>query len=134
MIIITIKEDNLLRYSSQRELIKDIVKNNPTHLTAEGVYNLAKKIKPDISLGTVYRDLKVLVKSGEILTLETVDKKIRYDADKTPHVHAVCLGCGKITDVFVSVVPKELNDSGFTVMGEKCVYYGLCPDCKNKQK
>lgn len=123
-----------MRFSRQRELIREIVKNTDKHPTADEVFEAAKKIQPNISLGTVYRDLKELVNSGDIITLETEDKKVRYDGGLTPHVHTVCLNCGKVFDVFVSVVPEEIEKSGFTVTGSKCVYYGLCSDCKNKLK
>ena len=121
-----------MRYSRQKELIKKIVKNTNKHPTAEDIYDKAREVEPNISLGTVYRDLKALADEGEIITLETVNKKVRYDGGLEPHVHAICENCGKILDIFVSVIPDEIEKEGFTVTGSKCVYYGICPECKNK--
>ena len=122
-----------MRYSRQRELITDILKCRCDHPTADMIYQSARDIEPNISLGTVYRNLKLLADEGEILTLETEDKKLHYDGDTSRHSHFICSKCGKIIDLFKpSKLPDELNDLGLTVTGEKCVYYGFCTDCKIK--
>ena len=120
-----------MRFSHQRELIVNILKNRKDHPTADMVYISAKKIEPSISLGTVYRNLKLLSSEGVIDTLETVDKKIHYDGDTSNHSHFICESCGRIVDIFAShIVPKELSDIGLNVRNSKCVYYGNCTDCK----
>ncbi len=122
-----------MRYSRQREIIAQNLKGRCDHPTAEEIYSSCRKLEPNISLGTVYRDLKQLADEGEIITLETMDKKIHYDGDISRHSHFVCEKCGKIIDLFKpSRVPKELKDLGLKVVREKCVYYGLCNDCKIK--
>lgn len=124
-----------MRYSHQRELIENILANRCDHPTAEEIYISAREIEPNISLGTVYRNLKVLADRQKVLTLETVDKKIHYDGDIRPHSHFLCNECGRIYDLMVrESVPLELTENGFTVIEVKSVYYGKCPECKNKIK
>ena len=119
-----------MRYSRQRELITDIIKSRKDHPTADMIYATARELEPNISLGTVYRNLKLLSDEGVILTLETEDKKIHYDGDVSKHGHFICSQCGKIIDLFRPVnTPVELKEMGVTVSSEKCVYYGLCTDC-----
>ena len=119
-----------MRYSRQRELITDIIKGRCDHPTADMIYNSAREIEPNISLGTVYRNLKLLADEGEIITLETEDKRLHYDGDTSRHSHFICSGCGKIIDLFKPAEkPNELKELGLKVTGEKCVYYGLCSKC-----
>ena len=120
-----------MRYSKQRELITEIIKGRKDHPTADMIYTSARELEPNISLGTVYRNLKILAEEGKIITLETEDKKIHYDGTVNGHTHFICKNCGKIFDLESRVTPpKETNDLGFTVTEEKCVFYGLCKDCK----
>lgn len=120
-----------MRYSRQREIIKDILKGRCDHPTADMLYASAREIVPDISLGTVYRNLKLLSDEGSILTLETEDKKLHYDGDTSKHSHFICKSCGKVIDLFFPVeTPAELKSAGLTVTDEKCVYYGFCKDCR----
>ncbi len=119
-----------MRYSRQRELITDIIKGRCDHPTADMIYSSARRIEPSISLGTVYRNLKLLAEEGVIVTLETEDKRLHYDGDTSRHSHFICSGCGKIIDLFrPAKTPDELKEMGLRVASEKCVYYGLCPDC-----
>ena len=95
------------------------------------IYESAREIEPNISLGTVYRNLKLLSDEKVIITLETEDKKIHYDGDLSRHSHFICQDCGKIIDLFKPAnIPSELNELGLMVSGEKCIYYGKCAECK----
>ena len=120
-----------MRNSKQRELIREIIKGRCDHPTAEMIYFSAREINPTISLGTVYRNLKLLADEKEIMTLETEDKRLHYDGDISRHSHFICSKCGKIIDLFKPApVPNELEEIGVKVSGEKCVYYGSCLECK----
>ena len=137
IIIIVIITDNenkggaKVRYSRQRELITDIIKNRKDHPTADMIYESARELEPNISLGTVYRNLKLLSDENVIITLETEDKRLHYDGDTSRHSHFICSTCGKIIDLFKPAkTPTELSELGLTVESEKCVYYGHCLDCK----
>ena len=123
-----------MRYSHQRQLILNNVKGRCDHPTADMIYESCREIEPTVSLGTVYRNLKLLSDEGLIDTLETTDKKIHYDGNINTHLHFICKKCGKIIDLFVNpTVPSELNDLGVSVTGSKCVYYGLCSTCGYKK-
>ena len=120
-----------MRYSHQRELIMNLLKSCKDHPTADTIYERCREVEPNISLGTVYSNLKQLSENGEILTLETVDKKIHYDGDTKGHQHFLCTECHKIMDLFVEpVVPIELIEMGVTVNETKSVYYGKCKKCR----
>ena len=120
-----------MRYSRQRELVTDILKGRCDHPTADMIYASAREIEPNISLGTVYRNLKLLADEGVIITLETEDKRLHYDGDTSRHSHFICNKCGRIVDLFKpSKTPDEIKELGLEVMGEKCIYYGHCVDCK----
>ena len=119
-----------MRYSKQRELITEIIKGRKDHPTADMIYTSARELEPNISLGTVYRNLKLLADEGVIITLETEDKRLHYDGDLSRHSHFICSKCGKIIDLFKPAnTPTELNEIGVTVNSEKCVYYGHCQTC-----
>ena len=114
-----------MRYSRQRELITEIIKGRSDHPTADMIYSSAREFEPNISLGTVYRNLKLLTDEREIITLETEDKRLHYDGDTSRHSHFICSKCGKIIDLFKPTkTPDEIEELGLKVIGEKCVYYG----------
>lgn len=120
-----------MRNSKQRDLITSLIKGRCDHPTAEMIYLSAREINPNISLGTVYRNLKLLADEGKILTLETEDKRLHYDGDISRHSHFICSKCGKIIDLFKPApLPQELNELGFCVENEKCIYYGACLECR----
>ena len=119
-----------MRFSKQRNLIINIIKARRDHPTADMIYLSCREIDPNISLGTVYRNLGQLAESGEIITLETKDKRLHYDGDVSRHSHFICEDCGKIVDLFKPAeTPNELVELGLTVTGEKCIYYGRCAGC-----
>lgn len=119
-----------MRYSRQREMITEIIKSRCDHPTADMIYTTARERDANISLGTVYRNLKLLADEGVIITLETEDKKVHYDGDTSRHSHFICSECGKILDLFKPAeTPKELKELGLNVTGEKCIYYGTCKNC-----
>ena len=63
-----------LKYSRQRESIKEYLRHTTEHPTADTVYGNIRKLYPNISLGTVYRNLSLLVDLGEIRKLSGVDR------------------------------------------------------------
>lgn len=119
-----------MRYSRQKEIIKKEIKGRFDHPTADDIYVACRKVEPSISLGTIYRNLKVLSEEGVIETLETVDKKLHYDGREGVHSHFICEKCGKIHDIMgENYCPTSLGARGFKVKTSKSVYYGLCPQC-----
>lgn len=122
-----------MRYSKQREVVKEVTKSTITHPDAEWIYREAEKSIPNISLGTVYRNLKELVEQGELITLETEDNVLHYDGNVDPHAHFICRGCNRIIDLpCQSEVAQTLSQVGYEVDCEKLLLYGKCPSCKEK--
>lgn len=121
------------RYSYQRKVILSVLESTKSHPTANWVYEQSRKIIPNISLGTVYRNLSELSKSGEILSFNTKDEFEHYDFTATPHSHFCCLNCGKIFDLnlpetdFCKTVESQLNCK---VKREEVMFYGRCENCK----
>lgn len=120
-----------MRYSHQRETVLNVLKGCKDHPTAETVFLRARDTVPNISLATVYRNLRTLSDNGDVLTLETVDKKIHYDGDISDHGHFICRDCGRIIDIFSRTeLPPELEELELEVDSAKTVYYGKCAGCR----
>lgn len=134
-VIITIKErgDKMKRYSKQRETILEILRSTKLHPTASVIYERAREVIPNISLGTVYRNLHELSVEGEILAFKAFDGSEHYDATVEPHPHMSCNSCKRIIDLdipFVSeFVLKSAEHTGAEFNGHHIVFYGKCSDC-----
>lgn len=126
-----------MRNSRQRDAILEVLKTSYDHPTADMIHERVRKVLPQISLGTVYRDLKQLEEQGEIIILDTSDSKVHYEGHLEEHIHFLCENCGEITDVFCKpTVPAELTEleqNGYTVHSQKTVYYGICNKCRNNK-
>ncbi len=120
-----------MRYSHQRELILEAVKSVKTHPTADMVYDSLRADNPNLSLGTVYRNLALLALNGDITPIYTGDNKVHYDGDTEPHCHFVCKNCNKIIDIFIQpqIPAKILNETEFQVEENKTIFYGKCKSC-----
>ena len=124
-----------MRNTHQRDEILAYLQSQRAHRSASEVYDAVRKVIPNISLGTVYRNLGQLVELGKIITVETQDKFVYYDGYVKPHTHFVCRGCKNIFDFETeSVYPKEITGNGFQIENERTVYYGLCNACSSSEK
>ena len=85
----------MIKYSRQRESIVNFLASRTDHPTAETIYQNIKKEFPNISLGTVYRNLSLLEEIGEIIKISTGVGPDHYDYNTAPHYHFICRGCGK---------------------------------------
>ncbi len=123
------------KYSRQRELIYKTVMENRVHPTAEYVYNYLKKDNPQLSLGTVYRNLQQLSDNGEINRLSVPDQPDRYDGVIKHHYHAVCSKCGEIADIDVDDLPNinqlVSEKTGLEILDHDIIFKSICPMCKN---
>ncbi len=128
----------MLKYSRQREAIKNFLMTRHDHPTADVVYSNVRTEFPNISLGTVYRNLTLLADLGEISRLRVGDGVDHFDADTHPHYHFVCNECGGVTDLETDGIDNVLeaasrNFEGL-VQGHVTYFYGLCPHCMHKAK
>jgi Fur family transcriptional regulator, peroxide stress response regulator len=122
------------RWSKQRDTILRVVMNTKSHPRADWVYEQVKQEIPNISMGTVYRDLRSLTKSGEIRQLDLADGISRFDGNTDSHYHFRCEKCGCIFDldepVDKSIVKRVAKNTGFKVYRQRMELIGLCNACQ----
>lgn len=125
-----------LKRSRQRELIKDFLITRKDHPTADVVYMNVRQQMPNISLGTVYRNLTLLADIGEIQRLRLGDGIDHFDADISDHNHFICKDCGKVIDLEMDSIAhiNEIASSRFggRIAGHVTYFYGTCEDCMNQ--
>ena len=121
-------------YSRQREAIFNAVASSHIHPTASWVYENIKSIYPNISLGTVYRNLSAFVASGELIAVGPIHSKEYYDVRKDPHAHFVCTCCNQIQDIeldnqdaFSDYYEKT---TGNLIQQRSIICYGICRKCR----
>ena len=123
-------------FSHQRETIKEILYSTNSHPSADWVYNKVKKVIPNISLGTVYRNLKKLEEIGSIKTI--YDGPIaRYDWNKKPHHHLKCRVCGEFIDVELpdnKIKNSVKQNFKFDVEDIDMIFTGVCDKHYNKKQ
>ncbi len=121
------------KVTPQRRLIYQALEGATSHPRAETIYAQVRAIIPDISLATVYKTLRELVISGELLEINFQGEHSRFDPLNIPHNHLVCTICQRIEDVmpvFDIPEPGDTEKKGFQITQSEIVYYGLCADCK----
>ncbi|NCB93542.1 MAG: transcriptional repressor [Clostridia bacterium] len=122
-----------LKYSRQRESIKDFLMTRTDHPTADVVYHQLRKIYPNISLGTVYRNLSLLADIGEIQKIYTGDGVDHFDGQVVPHYHVVCTKCHRVMDLdmdyMTEVEEKASHHFNGKITSHITNFYGVCNDC-----
>jgi len=123
-----------LKYSRQREMIKDFLMTRKDHPTADVVYMNVRQSYPNISLGTVYRNLTLLSDLGEIQRLRVGDGTDHFDADTSPHYHFICNHCNAVIDLEMESIEDIMDLAGRKfdgcIQGHFTYFYGKCPTCK----
>lgn len=124
------------RYSKQREAIKEYLMSTTSHPTAETVYAHIQEQFPNISLGTVYRNLNFLVEHGEAQRLDMGDEHDHYDGNAAPHNHFYCRHCHRVLDLQMDSIDHIdlIANAGFDglIEGHTIYFTGLCPNCINQ--
>lgn len=127
-----------LKHSKQREMIKDFLMSRKDHPTADVVYMNVRQQQPNISLGTVYRNLTLLADIGEIQRLRLGDGVDHFDADISKHYHFICSHCGSVIDLEMTDIDSvmEVADRCFKghILGHTTYFYGLCEDCMRENE
>ena len=127
------------RNSKKRRSIYDALCASRSHPSAEQLYSLLKPQMPELSLGTVYRNLGVLLRDGLIVSVGRVDGEERYDADTSIHPHFICSACGSVSDLALDMDFEGYRRTVETytqgrVYSCSLSFYGLCKDCEIRQK
>ena len=121
--------------TKQRKLIYQIVKDSMSHLSAEEIFFRAKQVMPSISMGTVYRNLGLMVEDKELRKIPFKGKSDLFDATMYDHEHAVCVECGKVVDIFIDDMKEKIKNSldGDLQDYNLTINY-ICSDCLKKKQ
>ncbi len=122
-----------MNYSWQRQLILETVQKSKQHMTAAQVYQLARKNCPHLSLGTVYRNLNLLVDIGQLRRIGVPGEADRYDWQLETHQHLFCRRCKKVLNLAMQSEALEAlvqSCPGIQAEDYNFIVTGLCPDCK----
>ncbi len=124
----------MANFSKQREAILTELRSRHDHPTATQLFEGVRKVLPNISLGTVYRNLSALVESGEIISLSVGDGHEHFDGNSSLHLHLRCKCCGDIIDRPLSAesFQKSAVFDGFAPENSVCVVYGICKNCQKQ--
>ena len=132
----SISDRRARRSSLQRQLVHRIIEASHDHPTAQSVFERAREQMPSISLGTVYRNLQLLVEQGVLLERKIGNRPARYEAQRRRHYHISCVQCGALEDL--SVPYQEVLDRrvqrmvGYELREHRMEFYGVCPRCQTK--
>lgn len=128
-------DDNIsdLGLTKQREVVLQVISNSDNHLTANEVFDEAKRLLPTISFATVYNSLRYLKDAGHIAEIQFGNGASRFDKMTSRHDHAICVKCGKLVDMELEL-PAELVEiaekfSKFKLESIELTLRGLCPNC-----
>ena len=118
----------------KRNAILQYLQNTKSHPSAETVYADLKQQIPDLSMGTVYRNLNLFRQQGLASVIATVHGVERFDANTDPHVHFICSGCDSVIDLMQMQIPQSLCSQAASHSGgkvEQCSlsFTGLCCQC-----
>jgi Fur family peroxide stress response transcriptional regulator len=123
-----------IKYSRQREAIKEYLSNTKEHPTADTIYMDIREIYPHISLGTIYRNLNLLVERGEVIRIKSMDESDRYDGNTHDHYHFLCNKCKRVLDIEMESISqiKTIANKDFPgkIEGHVTYFYGTCDKCK----
>lgn len=126
-----------MKFSKQRELILNYILNSHEHLTADTIYADLKKDNPELSLGTVYRNLTKLTEIGAIKKVSLPNQVDKFDKNLDPHAHFICDECGSITDINIpgmdEFLDKVSDEDEISIRKYDLTLNGTCKKCKNKK-
>jgi Fur family peroxide stress response transcriptional regulator len=131
------------KHSAKRDAILKVIQSTAEHPSAQWVYDKLKPHIPNLSLGTVYRNINIFLHEGLVTSVGVVDGEERFDGVVEPHPHLVCSRCGRVMDLPCPEThiaqaagltgprpPDSPESGGFVVDYRKTVFYGLCGDCR----
>jgi Fe2+ or Zn2+ uptake regulation protein len=127
-----------LRLTGPRRLVLEAVRASDAHPTAEWVHRVVCRRLPRVSLGTVYRNLRLLVAEG--LLAEIPGPHARFDGNSAEHHHFTCVRCGRIVDVEDALATRRSRAlsarigarMGLRITHQRIEFYGRCPACEAK--
>ena len=134
--ISTLKETGV-RITPQRHAILEYLIDSMAHPTADDIYKALEGKIPNMSVATVYNNLRVFREVGLVKELTYGDASSRFDFVTTDHYHVICDGCGKIVDFHYpgldEVEQLASHVTGFKVNNHRMEIYGTCTECSVKE-
>lgn len=122
------------RDTKQRRLVLEAVQARRDHPTAEQIYEDVHAVAPNVSCGTVYRNLNCLADDGAICHVR-VPGADRYDLRTDLHYHMFCVKCKKVIDApypyKVDLDAETMLQSGYQIIRHRIIFEGLCPECQS---
>ena len=136
--VITHLKEKGVRITETRKAVIAYVIENDNHPSAEMIYTDLLPHYPNMSLATVYNNLKLLLEEGFVTEIKRAnDTTTYYDFMGHEHLNVICEVCGKITDFMDVEIPslkKEAQQqTGYKITKEVLSVYGICPECQEKQ-
>ncbi|GAE31150.1 peroxide-responsive transcriptional repressor PerR [Halalkalibacter hemicellulosilyticus] len=127
-----------VRMTPQRHAILEFLFESMTHPTADDIYKALEGRFPNMSVATVYNNLRVFKEAGIVRELTYGDSSSRFDSVTSDHYHVICNECGKIVDFHYpgldEVETLAEHVTGFKVLNHRMEINGICPDCQTKAK
>ncbi len=118
-----------MRNSVTRNTIYEYLCGTKAHPSAEMIYLDLKESNPNLSLGTVYRNLKQLEEIGKVIRVANYDNKERYDANCLDHLHFVCEKCGRVDDYMDADLETAKTACGLPFGIKIKSIQGICEVC-----
>lgn len=129
---------SVLKYSRQREAIKNFLMTRTDHPTADTVYTNLRQEFPNISLGTVYRNLSLLEDIGEIIRISTGTGADHYDGNTNQHHHFICTHCQQVYDIEMDNIDSIMDIASKNAPGQiqtyRASFYGVCENCMQSEE
>ena len=133
--VLKLFKTNGLKMTTQRKAIMEYLAISNSHPTADEIFNSLTKKLPNITITTIYNNLKCLKKLGIINELTFGQASSRYEWATSLHYHVVCLSCGKLHDfnypTLTEVEKKKKKKTGYTITRHHFEIYGNCSDCNH---
>jgi Fe2+ or Zn2+ uptake regulation protein len=127
------KDIDSVGLTKQRQAVLQVIRESENHLTANEVFEDARRVLPGISFATVYNSLRFLKQEGLIGEVRFGTDAARYDRKLTRHDHALCNSCGKLVDLELSIPVALIEEasalSKFNAESIELTLRGLCPEC-----
>lgn len=130
--------ETIRRNSKKRQAIYEALKTTDKHPSAEQLYKLLKPEFPDLSLGTVYRNIGILMDEGLVVSAGKVNGEDRFDANTSQHAHFICSECGALIDISPDNIGASdydyvENSLGGKVISHSLSFTGVCKNCLEKK-
>src|SRR5699024_7629960 len=132
----TLKQSGV-RITPQRHAVLEYLLSAKTHPTADEIYKALEDKFPNMSVATVYSNLRILKEVGRVRERTYGDDSSRFSSNTYEHYHIICDECGITVDFHYPSVDEieSLAEKvgGFEISHHRMELYGKCETCSSKQ-